>query len=321
MSRDARWVAFVSEASNLAPNQPAQTSGIYVRDRLNGTTERISVSSDGTPANDHCVQPSMSRDGRFVAFVSWADNLVPGDTNKRADVFVHDRDTGRTGRISVSSDGIEGDEDCFWPVISADGDTVAFFSRATNLVSNDTNGVGDIFIRERSNGLTARVSVEEDGSGRTVESSWPSMNADGRYISYTSGAIFRYDRQSGSTRRVDSTAEGVEGNGRNYRSFVSPDGGLVLFTSHANNLVKGDTNNTWDVFLKDMRGGPVERISVTTDGVEGERWSFISGGYDRCSAQPLSAGGRHVTFMSASRNMASPPAGRWQVYVRIREEP
>ncbi len=91
--------------------------------------------------------PSISADGRFVAFSSFATNLVPGDTNEGYDAFVHDRETGETRRVSVSSSGVEGNRPSHLGAISADGRFVAFDSRATSLISGDTNRRSDIFVR------------------------------------------------------------------------------------------------------------------------------------------------------------------------------
>src|SRR5207248_6383455 len=123
-------------------------------------TERVSVDSDGNQGN-YCtgVESSISADGRFVAFSSYATNLVPGDTNGWADVFVHDRQTRTTERVSVGSTGNQGDRLSFYPVLSADGRFVAFVSEATNLVPGDTNRARDVFIHDRVSRTTERASV------------------------------------------------------------------------------------------------------------------------------------------------------------------
>jgi archaellum component FlaF (FlaF/FlaG flagellin family) len=128
---------------------PGDTNGtwdVFVHDRVTGQTTRVSVASDGTQGNGHSGSPSISADGRYVAFSSSASNLVPGDTNGRGDVFVHDRLTGQTTRVSVASDGTQGNGDSWWPSISADGRYVAFASEASNLVPGDTNGTWDVFV-------------------------------------------------------------------------------------------------------------------------------------------------------------------------------
>src|SRR5439155_1190150 len=137
---------------------------VFVHDRLTGTTERVSVDSAGTQGNSDSVDASISADGRFVAFYSSANNLVPGDTNGAEDVFVHDRLTGTTERVSVDSAGTQGNSESFLPSISADGRFVAFYSDATNLVPGDTNGFEDVFVHDRLTGATERVSVASAGT-------------------------------------------------------------------------------------------------------------------------------------------------------------
>ncbi|MDT7943806.1 MAG: hypothetical protein RQ985_04565, partial [Dehalococcoidia bacterium] len=146
ISADGRYVAFESIASNLVPGDTNGVSDVFVHDRLTGQTTRVSVASDGTQGHSASDHPSISADGRYVAFESFASNLVPGDTNGKRDVFVHDRLTGQTARVSVASDGTQGNGDSIYPSISADGRYVAFVSGASNLVPGDANGNIDVFI-------------------------------------------------------------------------------------------------------------------------------------------------------------------------------
>ena len=146
ISGDGRYVAFRSFATNLVPGDTNGSSDVFVHDRDTGETTRVSVSSEGVEGNDRSTSPAISGDGRFVSFSSSATNLVPGDTNGDQDIFVHDRQTGETTRVSVSSDGGQSDDDSFDSAISANGLVVSFWSNATNLVPGDTNGVGDVFI-------------------------------------------------------------------------------------------------------------------------------------------------------------------------------
>lgn len=129
--------------------------------QVTGTTERVSVASDGTQGNWNSYYPSISADGRYVAFDSEASNLVSGDTNHSRDIFVHDRQTGQTTRVSVASDGTQGSSGSYDPSISADGRYVAFESGASNLVSGDTNGAGDVFVRDREDGVSFDFQVED----------------------------------------------------------------------------------------------------------------------------------------------------------------
>ena len=144
LSADANIVVFRSEASDLVPNDSNGRWDIFVRDRSTGTTTRVSVASDGSQANHHSMEASVSADGRFVVFRSLASNLVADDTNNRADIFVHDRDSGQTTIVSRPPGG-QADGHSANPVISGDGQWIAFESDATNLVEGDTNQVRDIF--------------------------------------------------------------------------------------------------------------------------------------------------------------------------------
>src|SRR5688572_4209052 len=159
ISADGRYVAFASWASNLVAGDTNGSGDVFVRDRQTGTTERVSVASGGSEGDADSWEPAISADGRYVAFSSSASNLVPDDTNGTFDVFIRDRQTGTTERVSVASDGSEGNAGSWEPVIGADGPDVAFSSLADNLVPGDTNGVMDVFVRDRQAGTTERISV------------------------------------------------------------------------------------------------------------------------------------------------------------------
>ncbi len=217
ISADGRYVAFVSEATNLVPGDTNKFADIFVHDRVKRTTERVSVASGGAQAvGGDCTQPSISADGRYVAFASEATNLVPGDTNGVIDLFVHDRITGATTRVNVATGGAQAaGGHSFYPSISADGRFVAFVSDATNLVPKDTNNSWDIFVHDRVKGATQRVSVASGGAQADAGSARPSISADGRYVAFESGAmnllpddtnnvvdVFVHDREANKTTRV-----------------------------------------------------------------------------------------------------------------------
>ena len=154
ISADGRYVAFESSASNLVPGDTNGTLDVFVHDRVTGETTRVSVASDGAQADGRSERATISADGRYVAFESYASNLVPGDTGLIFQVFVHDRVTGEATRVSVASDGTRGDSISRNSSISGDGRYVAFESYSTNLVPGDTNAVGDVFVRDLHAGLT-----------------------------------------------------------------------------------------------------------------------------------------------------------------------
>jgi archaellum component FlaF (FlaF/FlaG flagellin family) len=149
ISADGRYVAFQSRASNLVPGDTNGHYNIFVHDRQTGETSRVSVASDGTQGNGSSTRPSISADGRYVAFESWSTNLVPADTNDYRHIIIHDRQTGHTTRVSVASDGIQGNGHSDQSSISADGRYVTFHSEASNLVPGDTNGTLDVFVHDR----------------------------------------------------------------------------------------------------------------------------------------------------------------------------
>jgi hypothetical protein len=167
ISADGRYVAFNSEASNLVGGDTNGFLDTFVRDRQSGTTARVSVSSGGAEGNGESgpyTGLSISADGRYVAFWSYATNLVGGDTNGVSDIFVHDCQSSVTERMSVDSAGAQGNDYSGTPTISADGRYVAFGSIATNLVGGDTNYAYDVFVHDRQSGTTERVSVATGGA-------------------------------------------------------------------------------------------------------------------------------------------------------------
>ncbi len=280
ISGDGLSVAFESESTNLVP-QPDdnEAADIFVRDLAGATTVRVSVDSSGNESNDTSFQISLSADGRHVAFTSAATNLVAGDTNNATDVFVHDRDTGATVRVSIPDGGGQGDGGSFVPDLSEDGRYVTFVSNATNLVPGDTNAVADVFVHDRDadeDGIfdeqgdpnatsTEIVSVNDAGQiGDDGSDFWTAIGADGRFVVFLSFAtnlsaepdanavrdVFLRDRLNGTTERVSVSTEGSEANNGSLRAFVSRDGRVVVFDADATNLVPDDGNDVADVFLR-----------------------------------------------------------------------
>lgn len=264
VSADGRFIAFRSNASNLVAGDTNDTTDVFVRDRLAGTTERVSVSSSEAQGNSASggLSNSISIDGRFVAFQSYATNLVAGDTNDSSDAFVRDRQTGTTERISVDSSGVQGYADSTHPVISADGLCVAFVSGATNLDGGAVFGT-EIFVHDRPSGMTQRVTVGLGGAPSNWYSEAPSISRDGRHVTYLSQAsnlvvgdtngwpdIFVSDRLRGTTVRASVDSAGAQGNFFSLYPVISADGRSVVFESFASNLVPGDTNSNSDCFIR-----------------------------------------------------------------------
>lgn len=315
ISADGRYVAFISEASDLVAGDTNGSPDIFVRDRLSGTTTRVSVNSAGGQSEtiDYPLSnPTMSADGRYVAFSSYASNLVVGDTNSLRDVFVHDRQTGVTTRVSVDSGGGQAvGSGSDRPAISADGRYVAFGSGASNLVVDDTNGAYDIFVHDRQTGATTLVSVDSAGGQGNYISDFPAISADGRYVAFGSGAsdlvaddtnsvadIFVHDRQTGVTSRVSVDSQGNQGDRDSfYFPAVSADGRFVTFASESSNLVAGDTNGVFDTFVHDRVSGATTRVSLDSTGRQVADGSFIY--------SSISADGRYVAFESNASNLVT----------------
>jgi hypothetical protein len=286
ISADGRFVSFLSFASNLVSGDTNGTTDIFVHDRQTGQTERISLDGSGNQANSFSDFSAISADGQFVVFRSAATNLVPGDTNGIADIFIHDRQTGQTQRVNVDGSGNQanagGSNETSGNraelAVSADGRFIAFESLATNLVSNDTNGVADIFIRDRQTGQTERVSVDNNGGQSNGVSADLSMSDDGRFVVFRSDAsnlvpndnnatsdIFLHDRQTGQTERISMDGNGIEGNNYSFWPSISADGQFISFGSFAGNLVSNDTNNTADIFVSERASSTPTPTPTQTD--------------------------------------------------------
>ena len=265
LSADGRHVAFSSSATNLVPGDTNGAEDVFVHDRQSGQTRRVSVATGGGEGNYFSDSLALSADGRHVVFRSLADTLVPNDTNAWFDVFLHDRQTGQTERVSVASNGVQGQSSSEAPAVSADGRFVAFSSWANNLVAGDTNARRDVFVRDRMTGQTQRVSLGTGGTQANGSSDYPDLSADGRLVSFVSEAsnlvpddtngaddAFVHDRQTGQTRRVSVATGGGQGNTISGFAAMSADGRQVVFQSLADNLVPGDTNAAWDVFVHEL---------------------------------------------------------------------
>jgi Tol biopolymer transport system component len=281
ISGDARFVAFSSLATNLAGSDTNTALDVYVRDLVSGTTTRASQSTAGTPGGGDSSDPSMSGDGRYVAFESFSNNLVGGDTNGREDIFVRDLVAGTTSRVSVSSAGVQAYGHSEDSAISSDGRYVAFASESVTLTAGDTNGMVDIFVHDRVTGATARASLDSSGTEGNGQSRHPSLSADGRYVAFESQAtnlvsgdtsitsdIFVRDRLLGTTVRVSVSSTGTEADKDCNKPSISADGQSIAFDSRATNLVVGDSNNTYDVFVHDLppdvtAPGPVGLLKAT----------------------------------------------------------
>jgi Tol biopolymer transport system component len=286
-----------------------------------GTIERVSISSAGEWGNNWSGLPDISADGRYVAFEALASNLVSGDTNGKVDVFVRDRLSRQTSRVSISTTNQQGNNDSMVASISTDGRYVAFESVASNLVSGDTNGVRDIFLRDRQTGQTSLVSVDSggvQGNGTSVD---PAISTDGRYVAFASDAtnlvsgdtngvrdIFVRDMQTGQTKRPSVDSIGTQGSGTSEDPSISSDGHLVAFSSASNNLVTGDTNSKWDIFVHNSVTGQTSRVSISSGNLQAN---------DSSDEPFITPDGSLVVFSSLATNLVNGDTnGKKDIFVR-----
>lgn len=311
VSAEGRYVAFQSDSNNLVSEDTNTAADIFVHDVILGETSRVSVDSNGNEGVTYSSGPWISANGRYVAFESDSNNLVPEDTNGERDIFVHDRATGETTRVSVASNGEQGNGPTHSPFISVDGRYVTFSSYSNNFVPIDSNGWPDIFLHDRATGETTRVSVDSEGNEASGDSyGRTSISADGRYVVFWSFAdnlvhldtngqpdIFVHDRVTGQTTRVNVDSDGNEANDwTDDIAAISPDGRYIAFSSRANNLVAGDTNGRTDIFVHDHATGETTRVSVDSDDNQGNHESY---------SPSFSADGRYVAFYSWANNLVS----------------
>ena len=310
LSGDGKFLVFLSDASNLVPGDTSEWMDVFVYDLNANQVELVSVGLGGAPANEEPSRPSISYDGRYVAFNSLASNLVISDTNGTQDVFLFDRELDITERISVSSEEAEIAQDAFTkrPSISADGRYVIFYSNAQALAPDHTQAdTFNVYLRDRQEGTTTLLTLGYDGYPANGDSEYPTLSEDGKWAAFHSDAsnlvegdtnnltdVFLYDIQNQKTWRVSVASDGSQATSYSDLAAISADGRFVAFYSYASNLVQGDTNNTADVFLHDHQTGVTELISRTWYGGSANNESDVPS---------LSADGRYVAYYSYASNL------------------
>jgi len=300
VSPDGRFVLIRSWARNLVAAPFRWGPQSYVYDRHEGTLDPVSVSSAGDFADGPSGETAVTPDGRFAAFISWGENLSADDTNGTYDLFLRDRATSTTRLISIALDGQSGNDATRSPSISAGGDLIVFHSVATNLVPQDTNAVGDIFLADVAQGTIERISVDATGAQANGSSYWPQITPDGRWIVYYSNAsnlvaddtdhtsdVFVFDRHSRSTTLISRTGDGRPLPGGSTSPSISDDGRYVAFTYGSGYP---------QIFVKDRTLGALRRLSETPDGEPVGTSSY----YAR-----ISGDGRFVAFQSNAPNLVA----------------
>jgi Tol biopolymer transport system component len=285
VSDDGRYVVFSSPAPDLVSDD-LNSDDIFIRDRVAGTNLLASVATDGTQGNHESIEAAMSGDGRFVAFMSYADNLVANDTNARADIFLRDRDPDENGvfdegnattiRVSRNSDGSQSTGHSEYPAISRDGRIIAFMS--TEALTSDDAGGAQIYAYDRVAGTIELVSVDSVSSGGR-DSIRPSVSDDGSFVAFESRDpylvsgdrrgfedVFVRDRVNGVTNRLSVGYDGSEADGDSFHAAISGEGRFVAFASDAHNLVTQENHYFHEVYVAELATGAVELVSKMPDG-------------------------------------------------------
>jgi Tol biopolymer transport system component len=267
---------FDSFAPNLVYGDTNGLTDVFLRDRTAHTTVRVSLGAGGTQASGSSYGAAMTPDGRYIAYTSDAPDLVPGDTNGYADVFLVDRQAGTVKLVSTSASGAQGNGVSENPQISSDGRYVAFESQATNLVAGDGNGSMDVFVKDMTTGAVQLVSVTNagksfNGGGSTGDGTDMSMSADGRYVGFVGqtttavAQLYVRDRVAGTTTLVSTGAGGKPGNYATFEGAISPDGHHVVFNSGSSNIVSG-APPYFNTYVRDLVAGTTTLVSLTWTG-------------------------------------------------------
>ncbi len=323
ISADGRYVVYYSNADNLVQGDTNSSTDAFVFDRQTGKTIRISLDSNGVQGNGTSSVAVISGNGRYVAFYSNSSNLVSVNTGGIYNIFWHDLQTGEVSLVSINSSGGAADDTSAIPSISYDGRYVAFRSNATNLVSGDTNGRTDIFVRDMQDGVTTRVSVDSSGTQATNNSTSPSISSNGRFVTFMSSAnnlvsgdigrddIFVHDRQTRQTTRVSVRTDGTAAtSGSPAWPAISGDGRYVVFDYTATNLVTPATT-VQQIFLHDRQTGVTSLVSVDSSGVRGNSNS---------QTPAISQDGRYIIYNSVASNLVAGDTNNYQdIFIFDRE--
>ncbi|MBI5689643.1 MAG: PD40 domain-containing protein [Verrucomicrobia bacterium] len=329
ISGSGRYVVFASDATSLVTGDSNTQRDIFLYDSQTSLVRRINLSLQGLQANGSSNHPTISSDGRYVAFSSEATNLVLGDTNGFSDIFVVDTLTGAITRESVDAAGNQANGSNFKPSLSSDGRYVVFESTATNLVAAPTvtPGVTHIYRRDRTTGTVVLVSQSSGSAVANASSMQAAISGDGQYVAFASDAtnlvagdtnavrdIFLRDVSGNSTIRVSVSSAAAQANGASRAPAINrnpgvaaglgADGRYIAFGSEASNLVAGDTNGVSDIFVYDRVTATTTRVSVSSAGAQAVDPSAV--GSQIGSINPsISSTGRFVAFASLANNLTA----------------
>lgn len=319
ISGNGRYVAYSSSADELGVNGGDDQSFLY--DTETGSVTQVTFDYSGGQPNDPAMRPRINHDGSRVTFASYATDIVsdhvPGINGANGQVYLWSKDTNQIVRVSETAAGTQADGRSISPDINADGNIIVFESAATNLVSGDTNGLHDIFVKNMQDGSIERVSLGTGGAEANGASINPVISGDGRVVAFSSDAtnlvsdtnnstdVFVYDDYTQSVSRVSVSSSGTEANGDSWVVDVSANGRFVIFSSDASNLIAGDTEGYRDIFVHDRVNGTTVRASETAAGV----------GFAGASlSASISSDGRYVAFHSNSNSDREVPGGGSDVY-------
>jgi len=307
ISADGRYVAFVSSATDLVDGDTNGKGDVFRKDLQTGETVRCSTKSDGSQANGASGDVSISSDGGYVAFYSYATDLVSGDTNGEADIFRKNLVTGEILRCSTSSSSAQATGGSYFSSMSSDGRYVAFYSDAADLVSGDTNSKTDIFRKDMQDRGIVRCSTDASRDQANGISYDPCISADGRYIAFHTDAtdlvggdtngysdVFRKDLVTDEILRCSTSSSNTQAIGGSFYASISSDGRYVAFESSASDLVDGDANGFSDIFRKDLQTGETLCCSTDASGTQADNYSDYPS---------MSADGRFIVLMSKASNL------------------
>ncbi len=327
LNGDGRFVLFSSAATNLVVNDTNNAPDVFLRDTESEITEFVSLANDQSQAQGASYAVGISSDSRYILFESFATNLIGAgeDTNAVADLFMRDRTAQSTTRVSLSWNGTQANARASYGKMTPDGMKIVFVSGATNLVEDDTNGLTDIFLRDRELSITERINLTDNGAQITKGScSVPSVSDNGKIVAFACSSsadelvsedtnnkmdVFVRNRLGGTTSRVSISSTGEEANGESSFPSISGNARYVAFQSNATNLVANDTNARTDIFVFDRQTNTTRRVSVGSGGTQSNGDSVYP---------VMNSDGRYVVFLSMATNLVTGPrnfVGNFNVYV------